>query len=166
MNWYKLAESAPNITLQKFQAMTWEKKRALAQSMELSLSQPVQNLFFTQEYDDKYNILCLLALNTIISSQTQSMFFTQEYESIRTPLQLIGPLNLLAQNNSLIPEVKRLFWKQEYKDKGHISSSLASKPSFLQGLTLQDMREFTKIKEARLPVYRARLKQIREKIKL
>ena len=130
-NWYKLAESAPNITLQKFQAMTWEKKRALAQSMELSLSQRVQLLFFTEEYEGKDNILWPLAENTSISPQAQLLFFTQEYRS-----------------------------------KENILYTLRHSPSFLKRFTLQQLREFTKIKEARLTVYKKRFKAVKAMVLL
>ena len=134
MNWYKLAEAEEvTVTPEEFKAMSWSEKRYLAQYMDLSLSQRVQNLFFTQEYDykDKSNILWHLAENTSISPQTQLLFFTQEYS---------GKIDVLSR--------------------------LSLNPSFLKGVTLQEMREFTKAKEARLPVYKKRLKTIKEKIKL
>ena len=64
------------------------------------------------------------------------------------------------------PQTQSLFFTQEYKGKSNILYNLAHNRSFLKGFTLQDMREFAKIKQAKLLAYRARLKTIKEKIKL
>ena len=158
MNWYKLAEAALNITPDQFQAMVDEEKKALARNT--SLSPQTQLLFFTQEYEGKDWVLWHLAENTNLSPQTQSMFFTQEYEGKDWVLWH------LAENTSISPQTQLLFFTQEYSGKIDVLSRLSLNPSFLKGVTLQEMREFTKAKEARLPVYKKRLKTIKEKIKL
>ena len=156
MNWYKLAEAALNITPKEFQAMTYKEKVALAKNK--SITQETQLLFFTQEYDYKDNILWPLAWNTSITPQTQLLFFTVKYKDN------LNALHELAQNRSISPQTKLLFFTQEYGDKGNILKLiLHNRNIFLKGLTLQEMREFTKIKEARLHVYRKRLNESRLK---
>ena len=59
-----------------------------------------------------------------------------------------------------------MFFTQEYEEKNYALKHLFDNPSFLKGVTPKEMREFTKTKEFRLPVYKKRLKQIRKKIKL
>ena len=170
MNWYKLAEAALNITPDQFQAMVDEGKKALARNT--SLSPQTQLLFFTQEYEGKSNILWALAENTSITPQTQSLFFTQEYEGKSGVLSGLAEnwrqriLWALAENTSITNQTQSLFFTQEYKGKSNILYNLAHNRSFLKGFTLQDMREFAKIKQAKLLAYRARLKTIKEKIKL
>ena len=117
-------------------------------------------MFLTMEYDNKHRILQELAQNRSISPQTQSLFLTMEYDNKHRVLWW------LAHNRSISSQTQKMFFTQEYEWKSYVLEALLSRPSFLQGFTLQDMREFAKIKEARLPVYRKRLKQIREKIKL
>ena len=157
-NWYKLAEAALNITPKEFQAMTYEEKKALAKNK--SITQETQLLFFTQEYDYKYNILWPLADNTSISPQTQLLFFTVKYKDN------LNTLWALAHNRSISPQTKLLFFTQEYGDKHDVLKLiLRNRNIFLKGLTPKELREFAKAKEARLPVYRKRFKDIREKIK-
>jgi len=100
------------------------------------------------------------AENTSISPQTQLLFFTQEYSGKSVALQY------LALNPSISPQTQLLFFTEEYSDKQLVLKKLSDNPSFLRGLTLQEFREFTKIKEARLPVYQKRFKAVKEKILL
>ena len=156
MNWYKLAELT--VTPDQFQAWSHEGKKYIA--MHKSISPEIQLLFFTQKYEGKDNILWWLAHSNSISPEIHTLFFTQEYE---------GKSNLLwhlAQNTSISLQTQRLFFTQEYEGKSGVLFYLFRNRSFLKGVTLQEMREFTKIKEARLHAYRARLKTIKEKIKL
>ena len=159
MNWYKLAEAALNITPKEFQAMSFNDKVALAKNK--SITQETQLLFFTQEYDYKYNILWPLADNTSISPELQLLFFTQEYKDN------LNTLWALAHNRSISPQTKQLFFTQEYNGKEDILKLLLRNHNiFLKGLTPKEMREIAKTKEARYIVYKKRLKTIRAMVKL
>ena len=72
----------------------------------------------------------------------------------------------LARNESISLSTQKMFFTEEYSDKNEVLKILFDNPSFLKGVTLQEMREFTKTKEARLHVYRKRLKAVKEKILL
>ena len=158
-NWYKLAEVALNITPAQFKAMSFNDKEALASNT--SISPETQRLFLKPEYwyQWQYRFLAfsLLAQNPSIIPEIQQLLFTDKNTVI---------LNALAGNPSLIPQIQLLFFTEEYSDKNEVLKILFDNPSFLKGVTPKEMREFNKIKEARLYVYRKRLKQIRKKIKL
>ena len=158
MNWYKLAEAALNITPKEFQAMSFNNKVALAQNR--SISPQTQQLFFTEKYWDKNEIIWDLAENTSISPQTQLLFITQEYSG------KIVALQYLALNPSITPEIQKLFFTQEYEGKQLVLKNLSDNPSFLKDFTLQEMREIAKTKEARLPVYRKRFKDVKAMVLL
>ena len=159
MNWYKLAESAPNITPQEFKAMSFNDKEALAKNT--NITPEAQRMFLKPEYwyQWQYRFLAFsfLAGNPSLIPEIQLLLFTEKYPVI---------LDTLAGNPSLIPQIQLLFFTEEYSDKDEVLKILFNNPSFLRGLTSKEMREFTKAKEARLYVYRKRLKQIRKKIKL
>ena len=159
MNWYKLAEAALNITPDQFKAMSLNDKEALARNT--SITQETQRLFLKPEYwyQWQYRFLALsnLAYNPSIIPEIQQLLFTEKNPVL---------LNALAQNHSLIPQIQLLFFTEEYSDKNEVLKILFDNPSFLKGVTLQELREFTKAKEARLPVYKKRFKDVREKIKL
>ena len=164
MNWYKLAEAALNITPQEFNAMHHKYRIALAQNT--NLSPQTQQLFFTGEYhgnddrDDEYKriVLGYLAENKSITPQTQKMFFTEDYWDKDIILQY------LARNRSIPLATQLLFFTEEYKEKNYVLKHLLDNPSFLKGVTLQEMREFTKTNK--LIVYRKRFKTIREMVLL
>ena len=94
-----------------------------------------------------------LARNTSISSQTQQLFFTEKYWNKNDAIWW------LAANTSITLEVQRLFFTEDYGEKTLILSYLEANPSFLRGLTLKEMREFTKTNK--LTVYSKRLRQIK-----
>ena len=158
-NWYKLAEVALNITPQEFKAMSFNDKEALARNT--SISPETQRLFLKPEYwyQWQYRFLAfsLLAQNPSIIPEIQQLLFTEKNTVI---------LNALAGNPSLIPQIQLLFFTEEYSDKNEVLKILFQNPSFLKDLTPKEMREFTKTKEARLHVYRKRLKAVKEKILL
>ena len=105
-----------------------------------------------------------LASNTSITQETQRLFLKPEYW-YQWQYRFLA-FSLLAQNPSIIPEIQLLFFTEEYSDKNEVLKILFQNPSFLKGLTPKELREFTKTKEFRLPVYRKRLKAVKEKIKL
>ena len=75
----------------------------------------------------------------------------------------------LARNESISLSTQKMFFTEKYKSnssKDFIIQHLVQNPSFLKDLTPKEMREFTKTKEFRLPVYKKRFKDVREKIKL
>ena len=158
-NWYKLAEAALNITPAEFKAMSFNDKEALASNPRIT--QETQRLFLKPEYwyQWQYRFLALsnLAYNPSIIPEIQQLLFTEKNPVL---------LNALAQNHSLIPQIQLLFFTEEYSDKNEVLKILFDNPSFLKGVTLQEMREFTKAKEARLPVYSKRLKTIRAMVLL
>ena len=158
-NWYKLAEVALNITPAQFKAMSFNDKEALARNT--SITQETQRLFLKPEYwyQWQYRFLAFsfLAGNPSLIPEIQQLLFTEKHPVI---------LDTLAGNPSLIPQIQLLFFTEEYSDKNEVLKILFHNPSFLKGLTPKEMREFTKTKEFRLPVYKKRLKQIRKKIKL
>ena len=158
-NWYKLAEVALNITPAQFKAMSFNDKEALASNT--SISPETQRLFLKPEYwyQWQYRFLAfsLLAQNPSIIPEIQQLLFTEKNTVI---------LNALAGNPSLIPQIQLLFFTEEYSDKNEVLKILFQNPSFLKGLTPKELREFTKTKEARLPVYRKRFKDVREMVLL
>ena len=158
-NWYKLAEVALNITPAQFKAMSFNDKEALASNT--SISPETQRLFLKPEYwyQWQYRFLAfsLLAQNPSLIPQIQQLLFTEKNTVI---------LNALAGNPSLIPQIQLLFFTEEYSDKNEVLKILFQNPSFLKGLTPKELREFTKTKEARLPVYRKRLRTVREMVLL
>ena len=158
-NWYKLAEVALNITPAQFKAMSFNDKEALASNT--SISPETQRLFLKPEYwyQWQYRFLAfsLLAQNPSIIPQIQQLLFTDKNTVI---------LNALAGNPSLIPQIQLLFFTEEYSEKNEVLKILFDNPSFLKGVTPKEMREFTKAKEARLPVYRKRFKDVREMVLL
>ena len=193
MNWYKLAESALNITPQEFNAMHHKYRIALAQNT--NLSPQTQQLFFTGEYhgnddrDDEYKriVLGYLAENKSITPQTQLLFFTEKYKQKNYVLGYLAEnksitpqtqkmfftedywdkdiiLQYLARNRSIPLATQLLFFTEEYKEKNYVLKHLLDNPSFLKGVTLQEMREFTKTNK--LIVYRKRFKTIREMVLL
>ena len=189
------------VTSDQFQSMTWREKQqlgwneALSPEVQLlffteeyaeksevlqalasnpSLTPEVQPLFFTEDYEwenrsSKNEALKNLALNESIAPATQLLFFKPEYWINGNGFPA---LYYLAQNTSLTSLTQRMLFTEEYPDKNGVINYLKRNPSFLKGFTLQEMREFTKAKEARLLAYSKRLKQsrnkisIREKIKL
>ena len=188
MNWYKIAEAEEvTVTHDQFKAMSWSEKLALAKNK--SISPETQQLFFTEKYWNKNYAIWWLAENTSITLETQRLFFTEEYarktlilsylaqnRSISLQAQLLfftekyktnlNALWWLAHNRSISSQTQKMFFTQEYEEKNYVLKPLFDNPSFLKGVTPKEMREFNKIKEARLYVYRKRLKQIRKKIKL
>ena len=158
-NWYKLAEVALNITPAQFKAMSFNDKEALASNT--SITPETQRLFLKPEYwyQWQYRFLAfsLLAQNPSIIPQIQQLLFTDKNTVI---------LNALAGNPSLIPQIQLLFFTEEYSEKNEVLKILFDNPSFLKGVTPKEMREFTKAKEARLPVYRKRFKDVREMVLL
>ena len=75
----------------------------------------------------------------------------------------------LARNESISLSTQKMFFTEKYKSnssKDFIIQHLVQNPSFLKDFTTQQLREFTKTKEARLYVYRIRFKAVKEKIKL
>ena len=158
-NWYKLAEVALNITPAQFKAMSFNDKEALASNT--SISPETQRLFLKPEYwyQWQYRFLAfsLLAQNPSIIPEIQQLLFTEKNTVI---------LNALAGNPSLIPQIQLLFFTEEYSEKNEVLKILFDNPSFLKGVTPKEMREFTKAKEARLPVYRKRFKDVREMVLL
>ena len=159
MNWYKLAEVALNITPAQFKAMSFNDKEALAKNT--NITPEAQRMFLKPEYwyQWQYRFLAFsfLAGNPSLIPEIQLLLFTEKYPVI---------LDTLAGNPSLIPQIQLLFFTEEYSDKNEVLKILFDNPSFLKGVTLQELREFTKAKEARLPVYKKRFKDVREKIKL
>ena len=193
-NWYKLAEGI-TFTPQEFNAMIHKDRIALAQNTNLSpqtqqlfftgeyhgnddrddeykrivlgylaenksITPQTQLLFFTEKYKQKNYVLQYLATNTSIYPQTQRMFFTEDYWDKDIILQY------LARNRSIPLATQLLFFTEEYKEKNYVLKHLLENPSFLKDFTTQELREFAKTKEARLPVYKKRLKTIREMVLL
>ena len=121
MNWYKLAEAEAEevtVTPDQFQAMTYKEKVALARNT--SISPQTQQLFFTEEYYGKKNILLSLAFNISISPEIQTLFFTQEYEGKSLALRWLAwntsflkgftlqEMREFTKTNKLIVYLKRL----------------------------------------------------------
>ena len=159
MNWYKLAEAEEvTVTPDQFQAMGWEQKWRL--SLNPRISSQAQQLFFTEKYKSNISVLQTLAKNKSITQETQLLFFTTEYDYKNHVLWW------LAGNPSISLQTQRLFFTEEYKDKNYVLKHLLDNPSFLKDFTTQELREFTKAKEARLPVYRKRFKTIRAMVLL
>ena len=125
-----------------------------------SITPQTQLLFFTEKYKHKNYVLNYLATNTSIYPQTQKMFFTEDYWDKDIILQY------LARNRSITLATQLLFFTEEYKEKNYVLKHLLDNPSFLKDFTTQELREFTKAKEARLPVYRKRFKTIRAMVLL
>ena len=75
----------------------------------------------------------------------------------------------LARNESISLSTQKMFFTEKYKSnssKDFIIQHLLQNPSFLKGVTLQELREFTKAKEARLPVYKKRFKAVKAMVLL
>jgi hypothetical protein len=125
-----------------------------------SITPQTQLLFFAEKYKHKNYVLQYLAQNTSIYPQTQRMFFTGDYWDKDIILQY------LARNRSITLATQLLFFTEEYKEKNYVLKHLVENPSFLKGFTSKEMREFTKIKEARLPVYRKRFKDVKAMVLL
>ena len=122
MNWYKAAtEVTVPITPERFRAMTWAEKWALAHSP--SLTPEVQLLFFAEEYAEKSEALQHLASNPSLTPEVQKLFFTEEYE--RKGDALLD----LAKNESITPETQRLFFTEEYNCNGYALYYLADNRS-------------------------------------
>jgi hypothetical protein len=159
MNWYKTAEAALSITPQEFKAMSFNDKEALAKNT--NITPEAQRLFLKPEYwyQWQYRFLAFsfLAGNPSLIPEIQLLLFTEKYPVI---------LDTLAGNPSLIPEIQLLFFTEEYSDKDEVLKILFNNPSFLRGLTPKEMRKFTKIKEARLPVYKKRFKAVKAMVLL
>ena len=88
MNWYKLAEAAElTVTPKEFQDMGWEEKQYLVKNT--SISSQTQQLFFTEEYENKDDAIWYLASNPNITLETQLLFFTEEYGGKRLALSYL-----------------------------------------------------------------------------
>jgi len=104
-----------------------------------------------------------LAKNTNITPEVQRMFLKPEYW-YQWQYRFLA-LQYLAFNTSISSQTQKLFFTEEYDNKQLVLKILFDyNPSFLKGLTLKEMREFTKTNK--LPVYKKRFKTVREKIKL
>jgi hypothetical protein len=182
-----LSRIYPEVSYEQFQSMTWREKQSLGWNK--ALSPEVQRLFFTGDYVGKAEALGSLARNLSITPEIQKLFFTEggyegkshvlealaENKTILTQTQLMffkpeywingfPALYYLANNTSITSLTQRMFFAAEYPDKNGVISYIKRNPIFLKGLTLQDMREIIRAKEARYFIYDRRLKQIKEKI--
>ena len=123
MNWYKAAEAAAvAVTPERFRAMTFPEKMALAKS---STSPLTQRLFFTEEYGRKDVALWDLAGNEDLTPEVQSRFITEEYSG------KYQVLCRLAENTSIHPETQLLFFTKQDNgvNKDSVLRHLANNPS-------------------------------------
>jgi len=125
-----------------------------------SIAPQTQKMFFTEKYKHKGYVLQYLATNTSIYPEVQRLFFTEEYWDKDISL------SYLARNTSITHETQLLFFAEEYNDKNYVLKTLFDNTSFLKGFTSKEMREFAKIKEARLPVYQKRFKAVKAMVLL
>jgi len=135
VNWYKVAEAAAvAVTSERLGAMDWRERRALAKNR--NISQQTQQLFFTEKYPDRSQVLRYLAQNPNISQQIQQLFFTEEYlgrETGSSREHRKGDVLLaLARNTNLSSQTQQLFFTEEYAYKGYALQDLAQNPNISQ----------------------------------
>ena len=121
---YKMSRKV-SFTRKQFLALRWEEKITVAENPNTLPA--TQQLFFTEDYESRTNVLCVLA--TVIKNTdpaTQLLFFTSRYEWKGRVLWH------LAGNRNITPEVQPLFFTEEYERKGEALSNLANNPSLVQ----------------------------------